>query len=153
DDGGNATLRATLAAQRLAAVRLMLDLADPQTLTILEILLAHPQEREPDAAVRQEGAHAISRIPRDGLGPILFGALGDPDPDIREWAVQGIAARTGKYFRADLSVRSTPESWPEELAASRKWWASSSASEAKRSAAVALGGIYGRVEQGSKARV
>jgi tetratricopeptide (TPR) repeat protein len=153
DELATEALRRTHALQRLAAVRLMLDLADPQTLTILEILLAHPKEREPDSDVREEVAHAISRLPTDAVVPILFEALGDGDPDIREWAVQGIAARTGKYFRPDLTVRSTDKDWPEELACLRRWWQSGSASEAKRSSAVALAAIYGRVEQGSKARV
>ena len=153
DEGDNAALRATHTAQRLAAVRLILDLADPQTLTILEILLAHPQEKEPDAVVRAEVAHAISVLPSDGIVPVLFDALGDSDADVREWAVQGIAARTGKYFRKTLETRTPDAEWPDELAALRKWWASSSASEAKRLACVALSSIYGRVEPGSKARV
>jgi tetratricopeptide (TPR) repeat protein len=153
DDLGDASIRATHTAQRLAAVRLMLDLGDPQTLTILEILLAHPQEREPESEVRKEVAHAISILPNDGVVPVLFEALGDSDPDVREWAVQGIAARTGKYFRTDLAVRTPADKWPDELAALRKWWASTSASESKRAACTALAAVYGRVEQGSKARV
>lgn len=153
DDKGSETLAKTFAAQRLAAVRLILDLGEPQTLTILEILLAHPEERELDPAVREEVAHAISRLPTDAIVPILFDALGETDPDIREWAVQGIAARTGKYFRPDLAVRATDKDWPDELASLRKWWASSSSSEAKRAACAAFLAIYGRVEQGSKSRV
>ena len=153
DDGTDEKLKAVHTAQRLAAVRLILDLGDPQTLTILEILLAHPRERERDEAVREEVAHAISGLPSDAIVPVLFETLDDPDPDIREWAVQGIAARTGKYFRHDLAVRSTAETWPGELASLRKWWASSSASESRRSACAALAAIYGRVEKGSKSRV
>ena len=153
DDAGDAKLTATHIAQRLAAVRLILDVADPQTLAILEILLAHPQEREPELAVRREVAHALSRLPTDAIVPILFEAVGDADPDVREWAVQGIAARTGKYFRADLSVRTPDAEWPGELASLRKWWASTSASEAKRSACKALTGVYGKVEKDSKARI
>lgn len=139
--------------QRLAAVRLIGDLGDPQTLTILEILLAHPTEREPDAAVRKEVAHAISRLPTDAIVPIEYEALADPDPDVREWAVQGFAARTGKWFRADLTVRTADADWPSELALYRKWWGTTSASTAKRNAVVALAALYGRVEKGSKVRV
>lgn len=153
EEGDNASLKATHTAQRLAAVRLILDLADPQTLTILEILLAHPKEREPDAAVRAEVAHAISSLPSDAVVPVLFEALEDADPDVREWAVQGIAARTGKYFRKTLETRTADADWPPELKLYRAWWASTSASEAKRLACVALSAIYGRVEPGSKARV
>lgn len=139
--------------QRLAAVRLIGDLGDPQTVTILEILLLHPTEREPDAEVRKEVAHAISRLPTDAIVPIEYEALSDPDPDVREWAVQGFAARTGKWFRADLTVRTPDADWPAELALYRKWWGSTSSSTAKRNAVNALATLYGRVEKGSKIRV
>lgn len=139
--------------QRLAAMRLIGDLGDPQTVTILEILLAHPTEREPDPAVRKEVAHAISRLPTDAIVPILYEALSDPDPDVREWAVQGFAARTGKWFRADLNVRTADADWPAELALYRKWWGTTSSSTAKRNAVIALAALYSRVEKGSKVRV
>jgi tetratricopeptide (TPR) repeat protein len=141
------------AAIRLASVRLIGDLADPQTLTILEILLLHPVEREQDATTRAEVAHAMSRLKTDAIVPMLFEVLDDPDADVREWAVQGIAARTGKWFRADLTKRTEVKDWPAELDLYRRWWASSSSSLTKRNAALAMGELYGRVEKGSKARV
>jgi tetratricopeptide (TPR) repeat protein len=140
-------------AQRLAAVRLIADLADPQTVTILEVMLAHPAEREPDASVRAEVARALSLLPTDAIVPILFETLEDANADVREWSVQGIAARTGKWFRADLDVRTADKDWPSELELYRKWWASSSSSAAKRKSVVALGDLFGRVEKGSRSRV
>lgn len=140
-------------AIRLAAVRLIGDLSDPQTLTILEILLLHPVEREQDTATREEVAHAMSGLKTDAIVPMLFEVLTDPDGTLREWAVQGIAARTGKWFRTDLTTRTEDKDWPAELELYRRWWASSSASLAKRNAALAMAALYGRVEKGSKARV
>jgi hypothetical protein len=143
------------APRRLAAVRLIADLRDPQTLTILEILLMHPapNERESDSTVRKEVARALAGLPTPAIVPILVPALEDPDPDVREWAVQGIADRTGKSFRTDLSVRTPAKDWPQELECYRRWWASPSASIVKRDAARAMSEIYGRVERGSKVRV
>jgi tetratricopeptide (TPR) repeat protein len=140
-------------AERLAAVRLVVDLAEPQTLGVLEVMLAHPSERERDVAVRQETAHAISVLPTDAIVPVLFEALSDGDVEVREWAVKGIAARTGKYFRSDLGVRTPADQWPAEHQLYMKWWGSTSASAAKRSAMQALDEIYGPIEKGSKARV
>lgn len=145
--------RAAPVAHRLAAVRLVAEHRDPQTLTILEILLLHPEERERDLAVRKEVAHAISTLPTAAVVPILFEVLSDPDGDVRERAVEGIAARTGKWFRADLSVRTEDKDWPQELELYRKWWASPSASAGKRAAVKALSETYGPVQRGSKSRV
>jgi tetratricopeptide (TPR) repeat protein len=139
--------------QRLAAVRLIADLGDPRTLTILEILLAHPAERETDSAVRKEVARAISLLPSDAIVPILFDALDDPDADIREYAVQGIAARTGKWFRPKLEERTADKDWAAELELYRKWWASTSSSAAKRSAMLQLAAVYEPVAHDSKMRV
>lgn len=139
--------------QRVAAMRLIGDHADPQTLTILEILLQHPTERDPDSEVRKEAAHAIARLATDAIVPILFDALTDADPDVREWAVQGIASRTGKWFRPDLAVRTPDADWAAELKLYTNWWATSSASSVKRAAARAMSEIYGKVERGSKSRV
>jgi tetratricopeptide (TPR) repeat protein len=138
---------------RLAAVRLISDVADPQTLTILEIMLLHPKEREPDAAVRKEVARAVSLLPTDAVVPICFALLTDADDDVRESAVQAIALRTGKWFRADLAVRTPDKDWAAELALYEKWWASSSSSAAKRGATTALAAIYEPVAHDSKMRI
>jgi hypothetical protein len=79
--------------------------------------------------------------------------LDDADADVREWAVKGIADRTGKWFRADLAKRTDVKDWPAELALYRRWWASSSASLAKRNAALAMATLYGQIEKNSKSRV
>jgi tetratricopeptide (TPR) repeat protein len=139
-------------AQRLAAVRLIGDHGDPMTLTILEIMLLHPTDRETDAPTRKEVAHAISRLPSDAIVPILYEALGDADPDVREWAVQGLATRTGKWFRNDLAARTAEKDWPAELELYRRWWATTSSSAAKRSAMTALLEIYGPTER-NKTRI
>lgn len=141
------------AEQRLAAVRLIADLADPQTLTILEVMLAHPTEREPDPGVRAEVARATALLPSDATVPVLVEMLADADAAVREWAVQGIALRTGRYFRADLEVPTEAKDWPEELALYRRWWTSTSASAIKRSAALRMSEIFGRVERASRARI
>ncbi len=143
----------TTAGERTAAVRLIADRANPQTLTILEIMLSHPKERENDAGVRKEVARAVSLLPTDAVVPVLFATLTDPDADVRDWSVRGIAARTGKWFRADLDVRTPDKDWPAELELYRKWWTSSSASAAKRSATLALAAIYDPVSHDSKSRV
>jgi len=140
-------------AQRLAAVRLISDLADPRTLTILEILLSHPKEREPDATVRKEVARAVSLIPSDAIVPVLYEVLTDADADVREYAVQGLAARTGKWFRATLAERTPDKDWAAELARYERWWTSSSASAPKRNAMVQLAAIYEPVAHDSKMRV
>jgi tetratricopeptide (TPR) repeat protein len=139
--------------QRLAAVRLIADLADPRTLTILEIMLSHPKERETDAGVRKEVARAISLLPTDAIVPIFFDVLTDADADVREYAVQGIASRTGKWFRATLATRTEDKDWAAELELYRKWWNSSSASAAKRSAMLQLAAIYEPVAHDSKVRI
>jgi Tfp pilus assembly protein PilF len=140
-------------AVRLASIRLIGELADPQTLTVLEILLMHPTEREQDGAMRAEAAHALSGLKTDAVVPILFELLTDPNADVREWAVQGIASRTGRFYRADLAKRTDDKDWSAELALYRKWWASSSACYDKRSSALALADFYGQVKNDSKARV
>jgi tetratricopeptide (TPR) repeat protein len=140
-------------AIRLAAVRLIGDLADPQTLIILEILLLHPAERENDAATRGEVAHAISRLQSDAILPMLFELLDDPSGEVREWSVQGIASRTGKWFRADLAKRTEDKDWPAERELYRKWWTSSSASLVKRQAMKAMAELYGKVERNNKGRI
>ena len=141
------------AAHRAAAVKLIGDMGNPQALTIFEVMLFHPTDRDPDSAVRKELAHATAGLASDAIVPILFEALTDPDPDVRESAVQGIAARTGKWFRNDLAVRTPDKDWAAELELYRKWWGSSSASSAKRNAAIALAEMYGKVEKGAKTRV
>src|SRR5262249_6684782 len=138
-----------------AAMRLIGDLRDPQTLPILEVLLLHTStsERETESSVRKEVAHAIAALPTPAVVPLLVRALEDPDADVREWAVQGIADRTGKSFRTDLAVRTPDKDWAQELACYQRWWSSTSASGIKRDSAKALLEIYGRVERGSKVRV
>jgi tetratricopeptide (TPR) repeat protein len=138
---------------RLAAVRLIADHADPRTLTILEILLFHPTEHESDAGVRKEVARAISLLPSDAVVPILFEALTDADADVREYAVQGFASRTGKWFRATLATRTPDKDWAAELELYRKWWNSTSSSAAKRGAMTQLAAIYEPVAHDSKARI
>jgi tetratricopeptide (TPR) repeat protein len=138
---------------RVASLHLIADQVDPHTLTVLEVMLWHPKERDTDAEVRREVARTIAVLPTDAVVPVLFDALGDPDPEIREAGVKAIAARTGKWFRSDLSVRTPDADWPAELDCYRRWWASASASAAKRDAMKALTEIYGPVEKGSKLRV
>jgi len=139
--------------ERLAAVRLIGDLGAPYTLVILEILLLHPTDQEPEPIIRREVARAISLLPTDAIVPILFAALSDADAEIREYAVQGIYARTGKSFRLELNKRTSDAEWPEEMKRYAAWWNSSSSSSVKRGAAIALLSVYEPATHDSKARI
>lgn len=133
---------------RRLAVRLIGDHADPRTLTILEILLSHPKERDPAPEVRREVARAIAGMPSDAVVVLLYHALDDADVEVREAAVRGIADRTGKYFRYELSERTSAEDWPEERSAYRRWWNSASASIAKRNALASIDELFTHLEEG-----
>jgi tetratricopeptide (TPR) repeat protein len=130
---------------RRQAVRLIGQVDEPRTLTILEIKLFHPKERDPSLEVRRETARAIAKLPSGAALFVLWEALHEDDVEIREAAVQGIASRTGRWFRADLYDRTAEEDWPDELARYERWWATGSASIAKRKAVAALATLYASI--------
>ncbi len=138
------------AEARIGAVRLVAAHRDPRTLPILEILLFHPKEREPEPVVRREVARAVANLPCPGVVLVLYRALDDADPEIREWAVQGIATQTGKWFRPLLDERTDPKDWAQELAAYRNWWRTSSAALAKEKAAKDLGELFSHIQKGRR---
>jgi len=139
---------------RAAAVRLIAKQQDPRTLTILEILLFHDKERDPDAGVRREAARALATLPTKGIIPVLYRALDSDDAEVREAAVRGICAQTGKYFRPESPRADAPtsaEDWPAERALYDKWWKTQpSASLWKRDAVRALEQIFAPIQRGRR---
>ena len=137
-------------AVRLAAVRLIARLRDTKALALLEILAFHPSERDPDANVRREATRAIAALPTPAILLILFSALDDPDHEIREAAVQGIATQTGKYFRGDLDAPTAPEDWAAERERYDLWFDTASGSRAKRRAAKEFGQYFEQMQRGRR---
>jgi tetratricopeptide (TPR) repeat protein len=136
---------------RRAAVRLIGAQHDPRTVTILEILLFHAKERDPDDSVRREAAGALAGLPTPGVLPVLVRTLDEPDAEIREAGVRGIAAVTGKYFREKLETVPDAAAWPQERELYAKWWTSSAAgSLAKRDASLALVKLFQPIERGRR---
>lgn len=136
---------------RRAALRLIGRRKDPRALTLLEILLFHPRERDPDDTVRREAAKALAELPTPGIVPVLLQALDSADVETREAAVRGIAAQTGKYFREDLAKPTPAEAWAAERALYERWWTgSASGSVARRDAALALAKLFEPISQGRR---
>lgn len=135
---------------RRAAVRLIGEQKDPRTLTVLEILLFHPKEQDPSPEVRREVAKAIAGLPSAAIVPVLYRALDQGDTDVREAAVKGIAAATGKYFREKLEVATDAAAWPAERQLYDAWWRSAGGSLAKRDATALLAKIFEPIQQGRK---
>lgn len=143
---GKEASREDVRAQAVALVRAQ---RDPRTLTILEILLYHPRERDPSAAVRREAARAVASLPSAAALPVLWRALEEDDAEIREAAVRGIAEITGRWFRDELDVPTPPEAWPDELARYRKWWREErSASLHRRDAMDAMRKVFEPISRG-----
>jgi HEAT repeat protein len=136
---------------RSLAVQLICAQEDPRTVTILEILLFHPKEKDPDLGVRREAAKGLAKLPTAGIVPILYRALDDGDAEIREAAVRGIAAITGKYFRERLETATPAADWPKEREMYSVWWRTRpDASIAKREATAALAKLFAPIQQGRK---
>jgi len=133
---------------RRAALQLIGIHADPRTVPLVEILLFHPKERDPSIEVRRAAAHALELLPTDAAVPMLFRLLSDPDVDVREAAVRGIATRTGKWFRLDLDEVTVVTDWPAELNSYREWWASPSGSIAKRRAVEQMVDVFSHLRRG-----
>lgn len=124
------------------AVRLLGKVDYPGRFTLLEILLFHPKERDPDPRVRAEAAMALGAVDTPATVLFLYRALDDSDPAVREAAVQGLANRTGKWFRAELDVPTPADEWPDERARYERWWNGTlSGSATKRRAVQALLGF------------
>jgi tetratricopeptide (TPR) repeat protein len=130
---------------RRQAVRLIGAVRDPRTLTILEIKLYHPRERDSDAGVRQETLEAVASLPTQASLFILWEALHEDDVLVREAAVKGLARRTGKWFRVDLDKPTPANLWPDELARYEAWWKTGAASLSKRKAVADLSGLYAHI--------
>jgi tetratricopeptide (TPR) repeat protein len=128
---------------RLAAMRLIRRNAKVEALPLLEEIVFHPLFRDEYLPVRREAARALSELPTPATLMILWRCLNDDDPELREAGVQGIASRTGKYFRSQLAAVTSEEDWPAEKEAYGRWWGSLSSSIAKRDAAKALGAYFG----------
>ena len=133
---------------RAAALRLIGSHDEPKTVPLLEILLFHPQERDPSSEVRRAAADALANMPTDAAVPLLYSLLDSSDVPLREAGVRGLAARTGKWFRTDLAVVTPPADWAQELQSYRAWWASPSGSVAKRRAAEAMIEVFGHIRRG-----
>lgn len=136
---------------RRLAVRLIGDQNDVRTLTILEIIVFHAKEQDPDLGVRREAVQAIAKLPTPGIVPVLWRALDADDPEIREAAVQGIAAQTGTYFRERIEVPTPAADWPREREQYEQWWRTNKrASLAKRDADAALEKVFAPIQRGRK---
>jgi len=133
---------------RRAALQLIGVHADPRTVPLVEILLFHPKERDPSIEVRRTAARALELLPTDAAVPMLMRLLADPDVDVREAGVRGIASRTGKWFRMDLEEVTPATDWPAELGSYRDWWVSSSGSIAKRRAVEQMVELFGHLRRG-----
>lgn len=136
-------------AVRARAVSVIGALRDPRTLTVLEILLFHPQEADSDVDVRRATARALAGLPTVGAVPVLWRALDDTDTQIREAAVAGLAELTGWWFREDLAVTTPPEAWPAERAKYAAWWRDArAASIVRRDAMAELERIFAPITRG-----
>ena len=139
---------AASAEVRTAAVELIGDHADPRTLPLLEVLLFHPKERDPDNRVRAAAASAVAALESAASVPVLYRMLDESDLHVREAGVRGIAERTGKWFRPALDQPTSVAAWPAERAKYARWWTSSSGSLAKLEAAQELVDVFGAVQHG-----
>lgn len=135
---------------RQLAVKLIGDHGDIRTLTLLEILLSHPEEKDPAIEVRRAAARAIAGMKSDAVVALLYPSLDDPDMEIREAAVRGIADRTGKYFRTELATATPAAEWGEERQLYHRWWNSDSASIAKRRSLEAIQELFLHLQDGRK---
>lgn len=140
---------AAAADVRRAAVELIGEQRDARTVTILEILLFHPKEQDPDIDVRRAAARGLAGLPTPAILPVLYKALDAGDSEIREAAVRGISSITGKDFRATPGTATTDADWPAERASYDRWWRTqASASIARRDAADAMAKIFDPIRQG-----
>lgn len=117
---------------RRAAVALIAEQEDPRTISILEILLFHPREQDPDGTVRREAAKALARIRSHAIVPILWRALDVADVETREAAVRGIRAVTGKSFRVRDDVMTGEAEWPAERQLYDAFWRTQAAASVWR---------------------
>lgn len=132
---------------RRAAVMLIGDHADPRTLSILEVMLFHPRERETEPSVRRATVEAVGALATPAVLPVLYPILDDPDVEMREAAVAGIAARSGKWFRADLRTPTPAEAWAPEREKYRRWWASELGSFSRLEACQAMEKLFASLEK------
>ena len=133
---------------RRAALQLIGAHGDPRTVPLVEIILFHPAERDPSLEVRRAAAQALVDITTDAAVPLLYRLLDDPDVDVREAGVRGLAARTGKWFRGDLDVVTPVTEWPTELESYRAWWTSPSGAVAKRRAMERMVEVFAHLRRG-----
>ncbi len=134
---------------RKAAVAVIAAQKDPRTLTLLEVLLFHTKERDPDIGVRREAIAAIAALPTPGVVPLLYMALDDSDEQIRETAVAGLTTVTGKSFRKDPAAKPDAAAWGAERAEWRTWWMGDG-TLAKRDAIEALGKLFDPIRRGRR---
>ncbi len=135
-------------AVRRAALQLIGSHGDPRTLPLVEILLFHPAERDPNIDVRRAAAQALEALATDAAVPLLMRLLDDPDVDVREAGVRGIATRTGKWFRDDLDEVTSVIDWPAERNAYRDWWGSPSGTIAQRRAVEQMVEVFAHLRRG-----
>jgi tetratricopeptide (TPR) repeat protein len=133
---------------RRAALQLIGVHGDPRTLPLVEILLFHPKEQDPELQVRRAAAQALERLPTEAAVPLLMRLLDEPDVEMREAGVRGIAACTGKWFRAELDEVTPVTEWPAERASYTAWWASTSGSISKRRAVEQMVLVFGHLRRG-----
>jgi hypothetical protein len=134
---------------RKAAVSLIAAQKDPRTLTLLEVIVFHPKERDPDIGVRREAIAAIAAMPTPGIVPLLYMALDDSDEQIRETGVAGLRAITGKSFRKDDAAKPDAAAWAAERAEWRAWWMGDG-TLAKRDGVEALGKLFDPIRRGRR---
>ncbi len=133
---------------RAAAVDLIGSQSDARIVSILEILLFHEVERDPAPEVRRAAARALATTPTDATVPMLYRLLDDPDVELREAAVRGLAARTGTWYRASLEEPTPADAWPAERERYAAWWRGASGSLAKRAAMEAMVQAFAHLRRG-----
>ncbi|MCG3135970.1 MAG: hypothetical protein HMLKMBBP_03750 [Planctomycetes bacterium] len=136
---------------RALAVSIIGEQRMPATLPLLEVVLMHPRERDPDAAVRRAALRGISGLPTAAAVPVLWKALlsDDGDEEMREAAVAGLTALTSKSFRLDPSARPDAAGWAKERELWTAWWASDG-TLAKKDAAEAIAKAWAGARTGRK---
>jgi len=134
---------------RAQAVALVRAQRDPRTLPVLEILLYHEKERDPSPLVRREVVRALAVLDTPAALPILWRALLEPDQEMRESAVEGIASLTGWWFREDVSVPTPAGAWEAERAQYERWWREGRAATIhRRNAMAAMAKAFDSISRG-----
>lgn len=123
---------------RVMAVGNLGAVGGANAVSLLQVIILHPKDGDPDEKVRAAAAAALGAIETDAAIPVLLETLDDPSFYVFRVAIQSLREYSGMYFLDDPDTP-IPEDMREELTGKwRDWWKGGRAFTAKLKAIEAI---------------